>query len=1258
MISLELIQNITLLLTLSIAYQAILPIYFKNKMAFNLMAGFLFAVIGVLAMLTPLYFSDGLIVDGRTIILSMAGLIAGPLPALIAALVCSLYRVWLGGVGIWVGVSTILISAIFGSIIHLLWLRKKKSLSWVQVWIFGVLVHLVVLMLFLFLPQGLGLQIVQRTGLQILILFPISAVLLYLIFQDFESRLKEKQTLIISEQNFQMASEASKLGMWHWDILADRIVWDERCWRMLGYIPDEFVLNYEVWIQLIHPSDRQKALDIVQSSLKQSDSFSLEFRYQTAAGEWLWIEGRGKVIRKAEDQRPSFMTGIHLDISQRKKLAETTSEKEKIFNHSLDMLCMAGFDGYFKVLNPAWHQTLGWEDEELLSKSWMEFVHPDDREATRKIKSVILQGQEVYQFENRYLCKDGSFKWLAWDSFPYPEEKIMFGVARDITEKRQFEESLRYSEKKYRQLFTEMADGFALHEMLFDAQGNAYDYRYLEVNPAFERLTGLQRDDLIGRTVMDVLPETEPYWLETFAKVVRTGIPLHVENYSASLKKWFSVSAYSPEAGQFAVSFSDITVQKNIECQLKESLDKLEFLFDTLPIGISILDQQQKIVRQNHALAEIYGLSSEELLKGAHREWHYIRPDGSPMPREEFASSRIRRGEEDLKPVIMGTNKNDGSSLWLEVNGISSSLPDWNTILLTRDITERMQMQLTNEAYLEKLNQNRQYQEMILWLTTALREAKSRVEAQEIVVNLIVQTYSVHVAAIFQVDGQAFLHPVLAGEPVSSLVDHSAYYDLLFKEELDTGQFRIFHTRKEILAAVQGDQLFEPAMDSCLLLPILCGDEKIGVLVVGNQKQALPVDDLLMALPAMAEIIGVTLQRMGNVDAMRELISRRTLELSTLYNVIAVSGVQKSLNEKLDLSMKEVLLTFGCSYGGIFFLDDQRTHLKMVAGTLGSQEVQTLIETTPLENLWEGQVIQQAEPVIIPSSSETPNLQKTSEYAEFPNHIFIGVPIIFHGSVFGLVTVLREGQQLFNLEEITFLNALVNHIGVMIENHKLLEEVEQSALKEERTRISRQMHDSVTQTLYSAVLFANAGQDLIKENRIEQVTEVMSRLAQLTKQALNEMRLMLFEMRPPDLEQDGLVAALRKRLDMVENRAAIQTRFVVDSIPRLEPAQEEALYWIAIEALNNITRHAKAAEIGLELKVDAGSTTLSIKDNGIGFDDPMQLHHGGQGLQNMRERVQKINGNLEIKSRSGDGTLIIATVPNTHHLIANDGGVN
>ena len=147
-----------------------------------------------------------------------------------------------------------------------------------------------------------------------------------------------------------------------------------------------------------------------------------------------------------------YFATVFLDISEQKRREKELEISNNFFNYAMDMLCIAGFDGYFKHLNPSWSRVLGYSTEELLSKPWIEFVHPDDKEDTKEIRSILVDGKVVYQFENRYICKDGSIKWLSWNSFPQPEEGIMYGVARDITEQKLISIEL----KKYREQLESM----------------------------------------------------------------------------------------------------------------------------------------------------------------------------------------------------------------------------------------------------------------------------------------------------------------------------------------------------------------------------------------------------------------------------------------------------------------------------------------------------------------------------------------------------------------------------------------------------------------------------------------------------------------------------------------------------------------------------------------------------------------------------------------------------------------------------------
>jgi PAS domain S-box-containing protein len=131
--------------------------------------------------------------------------------------------------------------------------------------------------------------------------------------------------------------------------------------------------------------------------------------------------------------------------------------------------------------------------------------------------------------------------------------------------------ALKESEKRYRSLFENMNEGFALHEIVCNEKGMPFDYRFLDVNPTFEKLTGLNRENIIGRTMQEVLPHDNPIWIERYTKMALSGEPIHFENYSRRLKKYYEVTAYCTAPLRFAVIFRDVTEHRKIE---KDLLDK------------------------------------------------------------------------------------------------------------------------------------------------------------------------------------------------------------------------------------------------------------------------------------------------------------------------------------------------------------------------------------------------------------------------------------------------------------------------------------------------------------------------------------------------------------------------------------------------------------------------------------------------------------------------------------------------------------
>jgi signal transduction histidine kinase len=206
-------------------------------------------------------------------------------------------------------------------------------------------------------------------------------------------------------------------------------------------------------------------------------------------------------------------------------------------------------------------------------------------------------------------------------------------------------------------------------------------------------------------------------------------------------------------------------------------------------------------------------------------------------------------------------------------------------------------------------------------------------------------------------------------------------------------------------------------------------------------------------------------------------------------------------------------------------------------------------------------------------------------------------------------------------------------------------QAEEVAVLKERNRLARELHDSVTQSLYSLTLFTEAARHMAEELGEQGIEKYIAQIGVMGQQALKDMRLLVYELQPPELEREGLVRTLRKRLEAVEGRAGVETRLEVDGIEELPGDIEGDLYRIAQEALNNSLKHAAAGSVVVYLHQSNGSVELEIVDDGIGFNPEIATDHGGMGLKSMRERAENISGSVTIRSESGEGTSVKVRIP-------------
>lgn len=257
---------------------------------------------------------------------------------------------------------------------------------------------------------------------------------------------------------------------------------------------------------------------------------------------------------------------------------------------------------------------------------------------------------------------------------------------------------------------------------------------------------------------------------------------------------------------------------------------------------------------------------------------------------------------------------------------------------------------------------------------------------------------------------------------------------------------------------------------------------------------------------------------------------------------------------------------------------------------------------------------------------------------------WMGVPLIVRGQVIGALSLTHAEAYFFDTNKADLAFAFANHAAVAIEAARAREEAVASATLAERHRLARELHDSVSQALFGMVLSTRTALELL-EQRPAQAQASMRYTLDLADAALNEMRALIFELRPESLKEDGLLAAFRKQAAALVARHKLNLQLdLCEEEPAISLDAKEALYRISMEALQNTLRHAHASKLHVILTCHSERLVLDVTDNGSGFD-PTAEFPGHLGLRTMRERAEAFGGTIDIDSRTGYGTRVRIIMP-------------
>ena len=360
------------------------------------------------------------------------------------------------------------------------------------------------------------------------------------------------------------------------------------------------------------------------------------------------------------------ITDLRRADAERKRLLAETSERaaetEAILVAQSDAVLMYDTDRTVRRVNPSFLAAYGFDPVGL-----------NVEEIIRRVECRTLDGRPLLLEEQPtpralrgertagelFLVKraDGADAVVETSSGPLVEGDRIAGsvtVWHDVSDRMRSEAALRASEVRYRSLFESMTEGFGLHEVICDEEGKPCDYRFLDVNPAFERLTGLRREDVVGKTHNEVLPDDDPRWVREYGNVALTGQAIRFENYSPALKRHYEVVAYQTEPGRFAVIFTDISKRKQMELELKRANELLETITKGTEVIIAAVDSDLRYTYFNEAYKEeIRRLSGKDISVGTKMADLFAdSPDQQKIAVEAW--SRVLRGESTSRQLDFG----------------------------------------------------------------------------------------------------------------------------------------------------------------------------------------------------------------------------------------------------------------------------------------------------------------------------------------------------------------------------------------------------------------------------------------------------------------------------------------------------------------------------------------------------------------------------------------------------------------------------
>ena len=315
--------------------------------------------------------------------------------------------------------------------------------------------------------------------------------------REIAERTASQARLADRESQLAEAEALAHVGAWSWDMASGAVTWSDELYRIFGLEPTSGPVTYEAYLERLHPEDRAAVDQAVRECRQTGEPYQVEHRVLHPDGSTVWVRGKGHMVLR--EGRPVQVLGVAQDITARRRAEE---EFTQFFSLSLDLMAVADFGGSLIRVNQSFSRVLGWSARELLSRSYLDLLHPDDREWATVSLGRLAEGEEVQDSEVRMVCRDGRFRWFRTSAKPVPDDGLIYVVGIDITERKATAALLAESEERFRALVEHAPEAIVVLDI-----GTG---RFVEANLEAERLLGQSRSELANLGCRDVSAPVQP----------------------------------------------------------------------------------------------------------------------------------------------------------------------------------------------------------------------------------------------------------------------------------------------------------------------------------------------------------------------------------------------------------------------------------------------------------------------------------------------------------------------------------------------------------------------------------------------------------------------------------------------------------------------------------------------------------------------------------------------------------------------------